>query len=61
MGASRLKAHPSGKIGDSGLKAHLPLSVEAEVFIRRGRGTEQRDQGRGLQSSLQADEHRPFQ
>ena len=27
------------------LKAHLRLSVEAEVFIRRERGTEQRDQG----------------
>ena len=37
--------------GDSRLKAHLQLSVEAEVFIRREKGTEQRDQGRGLQSS----------
>ena len=61
MGASRLKAHPSGKIGDSGLKAHLPLSVEAEVFIRRGRGTEQRDQGRGLKGSPQTDGLGPFQ
>ena len=26
------------KMGDSCLKAHLPLSVEAEVFIRRERG-----------------------
>ena len=25
----------SGKMGDSFLKAYLPLSVEAEVFMRR--------------------------
>ena len=36
-----------GKMGDSCLKAHLHFSVEAVVFIRRERGTEQRDQGRG--------------
>ena len=42
------------------LKAHLPISVEAEFFlIRRERGTEQRDEGRGLESSLCADEHSP--
>ena len=41
-------------MGDSCLKAHLHLSVEAEVFIRRERGTELRDEGRGLQSSLRA-------
>ena len=51
----------SWKMGDSCLKAHLPLSVEAEVFIRSKRGTEQRDQGRGLQRSLRADKHSPFQ
>ena len=31
-----------GKMGDSCLKAHLPLSLEAGAFIRRERGTEQR-------------------
>ena len=41
--------------GDSCLKAHLHLSVEAEVFIRRKRGPEQSDQGRGC-----TDEHSPF-
>ena len=48
------------KMGDSCCKAHLHISVEAEGLIRRERGTEQRDQGRGLQSSLRADEHSPF-
>ena len=37
----------SKKIGGSRVKAHLPLSVEAGVFIRRERGAGQRDQGRG--------------
>ena len=32
------------KMGDLHLKVHLLISVEAEVFIRRDRGTEQRDQ-----------------
>ena len=49
------------KMGDSCPKAHLHLSVEAEAFIRRERGTEQRDQGRGLKGSLRADELGPFQ
>ena len=49
------------KIGDSHLKARLPLSVEAEVSIRRERGTEQRYQGRGLQIPVRAREHSPFQ
>ena len=40
------------KKGDSCLKMQLHISVEAEVFIRRERGTD-RDQGRGLQSSVQ--------
>ena len=48
-------------MGDSHLKAHLHLSVEAEVFIRRERKTEQRDQGRGVKSPLYADKHSPFQ
>ena len=43
------------EVGDLGYPAHLHLSVEAEVFIRKERGTEQRDQGRGLQNSLRAD------
>ena len=51
----------SKPIGDSGHKAHLHLSVEAEAFIKRERGTEQRDRGRGLQISVRADEHSPFQ
>ena len=45
---------------DSHVKAHPHISVEAEVFIRRERGTEQRDRGRGLESSVCADEHSPF-
>ena len=48
------------KMGDSCLKAHLYLSVETEVFLRRGRGTEQRDKGKGLKISLRADEHSLF-
>ena len=44
-------------MGDSCLKACLHFSVEAAVFIRRERGTEQREKWRGLQSSLRADEH----
>lgn len=50
----------SGKMGNSCLKAHLHLSVEAEVFIRRGMGTEQINQWKGLKSSLHADEYNPF-
>ena len=42
------------------LKVHLHLSVEAEVFTRRERGTEQRDQERGLKNSLRAEQHSPF-
>lgn len=45
---------------DSGLKAHLCISVEAEALIRKERGTEERDRGRWLQSSLRADKHSPF-
>ena len=41
-----------GKMEPSCQKAHLHLSVEAENFIRRQRGTEQTDQGKGLRSSL---------
>ena len=40
------------KMEDYCLKAHLLISVVAEVFIRRGRETEQRDEKGGLQSSL---------
>ena len=49
-----------GEMGDSCLKPHLHMSAQAEVFIRRERGTEQRGQGKGLKSSLPADEHSPF-
>ena len=49
-----------GKMEESCLKVHLHISVEAEVFIRRDRRTEQRDEGKGLQRSLRADEHSPF-
>ena len=45
-------------MGDSCHKAHLHLSVETEVFIRRERETEQRVQERGLKSSLHEDEHK---
>ena len=48
------------KMGDSCLKSHLYISVEAGGLIRRDRGTEQKEQGRGLKSSLHADEHSPF-
>ena len=51
----------SWKMGYSRVRAHLPFPVAAEVCIRRGLGTEQRDQGRGVPSSLRADdEHSPF-
>ena len=46
MGDPYLSAHLP-EVGDSCLKAHLHLSVQVEVVVRRGRGTEQRDQGRG--------------
>ena len=59
-GGLRPQSPSPEKMGDSCLKAHLHLSVEAEVIIRE-RGTEQRDQGEGLQGSLCADEHSPFQ
>ena len=49
------------RMGDSCHKAHPHRSVEAEVFIRRERGREQRDQGRELESSPGADKHSPFQ
>ena len=45
---------------DGGLMSQIDLSVEAEVSIRRERGTELRDQGRGDQSSLLADDHSPL-
>ena len=47
------------KTGDSGLKAHLHLTVEARVFINKERETEQRDQGRRLKIPLCAGEHSP--
>ena len=40
------------KMGDARLKAHLPPSEEAEAFMRRERGTEHRNQGRGCQVPL---------
>ena len=59
MGGSHLGAHI---LEDRGLMSQIlsTLSVETGVFIRRERGTEQRAQERGLQSSLCADEHSPF-
>ena len=48
------------EMGDSCLQAHLHISVEAEVFIRMKRGIEQRDQRRGLESSLGADQQSPI-
>ena len=45
----------SWKTGDLCHKARLCLSVEVDVFKRKERGTEQREHGRGLQSSLCAD------
>lgn len=41
-------------------KAHHHFSKEAEAFVRRGRGTEQGNQSRELQSSPCADKHSPF-
>ena len=43
------KRQPPDKVGDSCLKAHLNISVQAEVFIRREREAEQRDQGVGVE------------
>ena len=40
------------EMGDCYLTGHFPISLEAEVFRRRERGTEQRNQERGLQSSV---------
>ena len=41
-GGGLVSQSPSpGKMGDSRLKAHHHLSVQAEVFIRRERGTEE--------------------
>ena len=48
------------KMRDARLKAHLHLSVEAEVFIRRERGAEQRDQRQELNRSLCADKHSAY-
>ena len=53
LGDSHLKVQRSspGKMGNSCLKVHFHLSLEAEVFIRRERGIEQigqKDQGRGM-------------
>ena len=39
------KCRPPGKIGVHCAKAHLNIPVQAEVFIRKERGTEQRDKG----------------
>ena len=44
------------EVGDLGYPAHLHLSVEAEVFIRKEKGIEQKDQKRGLKCSVCADE-----
>ena len=47
---------------DGGLTSHSPsppLSA-GRGFFKEGWGTEQRDQGRGVQSSLRAEELRPF-
>ena len=51
----------SGEIEDSCHKNCLHLSGLAEVFVRREKGIEQRDQGQGLKNSLSADKHSPFQ
>ncbi|KAF6119668.1 hypothetical protein HJG60_010118 [Phyllostomus discolor] len=46
---------------DSCLKAHLNISVQEEVFIRRERGSRPRKpRGKRLKSSLYADWHSPF-
>lgn len=41
----RVQVPAAWKTGDARLRAHLPLSVPAEVFLRR-EGTERRDQRR---------------
>ena len=45
-------------MGDSRLKARLPISAEAEVFIRTERNRTKRSR-EGLTSSLSADERSP--
>lgn len=44
--------------GDSGLRA-VPPSRWGQRFYKDGEGTEERGQGRSLQSSVPADKHRP--
>lgn len=39
------------KMGDLHLKTQSHISVEAEIFRRRDRGTEQKDQGKRLEIS----------
>ena len=51
---------PSGKWGTHVTKPTSTAQCRQRVFVRRERETEQRDQGRGLQSSLRAGEHSPF-
>ena len=54
----------AGHLEDGGLTSqrdpHLYSSIEIQAFIRRKKGTEQKDQERRLKSSLRAGEHSPF-
>ena len=53
----------AGHLEDGGLMSQSPSPPLSgnRGFYKRERGTEQRGQGRGLQSSLRADQHTAFQ
>lgn len=44
--SSLFKYQPHEKMGDSHPKAHLPMSVQAEIFVTVRGKTEQRNQGK---------------
>ena len=49
--------------GKTGTQVSKPISPAQcrQRFHKEGEGTEQGDQGRGVQSSLHAEQHRPVQ
>lgn len=54
------KCQSPEEMGDPCHKAHLNISVQVQVLIKREGEAEQRDQGEGAESSLRADQHSPF-
>ena len=56
-----LKCRPPEKVGGSHPKAHLHIPEQAEVSVRRERGSRtKRSVGQGLETSLPADWHSLF-